>query len=69
VISTSGQWIRLNRPVNPTLNQYFLDHGFAVAEVDGVVVNTFTAGDFFGEISFVATAASLMEQDAAGVWV
>jgi CRP-like cAMP-binding protein len=34
-----------------------------------VVVNTFTAGDFFGEISFVATAASLMEQDAAGVWV
>ena len=42
-------------------HQYFLDYGLATAEVDGRVVNTFTAGDFFGEVSFVATAAGLLE--------
>ena len=40
---------------------YFLDNGSAAADVDGSIVNTFAAGDFFGEVSFVATAASLLE--------
>ena len=51
--------------VSCVFDQYFLDHGSAVAEVDGVVVNSFAAGDFFGEISFVATATSLRGRDPA----
>ena len=47
-------------------NQYFLDYGLAVAQVEGRVVNTFIAGDFFGEVAFIATAACLMEGDKAG---
>lgn len=49
--------------------QHFLDHGSAVAEIDGVVVNSFTAGDFFGEIAFVATAASLRGEGPADLKV
>jgi len=41
--------------------QYFLDYGLAAAEVKGRVVNQFASGDFFGEVSFVATATTLLQ--------
>jgi CRP-like cAMP-binding protein len=40
---------------------YFLDCGSAAATMSGRVVNSFTAGDFFGEVSFLATAVSVLE--------
>jgi len=41
--------------------QYFLDTGLATAAIDGRIVNTFSPGDFFGEVAFIATAASIIE--------
>ena len=32
-----------------------------MAEIDGRIVNTFMPGDFFGEVSFIATASSILE--------
>jgi len=43
------------------LLQYFLDTGLATAAIDGRIVNTFSPGDFFGEVAFIATAASIIE--------
>ena len=44
---------------------YFLDCGYASAEIDGRVVNVFMSGDFFGEVSFIATVASILEGAAS----
>ena len=44
-----------------TYEQYFLDTGCASAAIDARTVNTFYPGDFFGEVAFIATAASILE--------
>ncbi len=45
---------------------YFLDCGYASAEIDGRVVNVFMSGDFFGEVAFIATVASILEGASTG---